>query len=61
MFFQLGEDRHINLNHVRSIEYDGQFTRLFFSGAAHDCLKIPGDLRQDILKATAGSKLAPAK
>lgn len=53
MFFKITDDRYINLSQIRSIEYSDGFTKLFFSGAAHDAIKLPGDLRADILKAVA--------
>jgi hypothetical protein len=50
MFIQLG-DRFLNIALVREVTYDGEFTRLYYSAAAHDCLKLPGDLRPAIIKA----------
>jgi hypothetical protein len=52
-FFKIDDNEYVNVSHVRKVMFDGEFTRLYFSGMVHDCLKLDGDRVDEIINATA--------
>jgi hypothetical protein len=51
MFYRLPNGDHLNVAQIHKLTFDGEYTRIFFSQMQHDCLKLEGDVRPDILAA----------